>query len=68
MNDPTNWDAETPEGIECKDNATAKEIARRWNAYPGLIACLRTIAKPALGGKQQQYMAQQALRHLGEPL
>lgn len=66
MDDPTNFNAEMPEGIECKDNAMAKEMAKRWNAYPGLIACLRSIAKPALGGKQQQYMAQLALKHLGE--
>ena len=67
MNDPTNWNVdESIKSIEASDPATAKEMARRWNAYPGLIAALRSIAKPALGGKQQQYTAQAVLRELGE--
>lgn len=38
----------------------------RLNAYPKLIWALREIAKPALGGKQQQYKAQAILKELGE--
>ena len=36
------------------------------NNYPRLVQVLKAIAKPALGGKQQQYMAQAALKELGE--
>lgn len=38
------------------------------NSYPKLVEALRQIAKPALGGKQQQYAAQEILRELGEPV
>ena len=30
------------------------------------VEALKRIAKPALGGKQQQYAAQDALREIGE--
>lgn len=43
----------------------AAYIVQACNAYPKLIAALRSIAKPALGGKQQQYAAQQVLKELG---
>ncbi len=68
MDDPTNWNTDAfNEGLGTfKDADMAREVAKRCNAYPGLIACLRSIAKPTLGGKQQQYMAQLALNHLGE--
>lgn len=44
----------------------AEYIAKACNAYPKLVAALRSIAKPALGGKQQQYTAQAILSELGE--
>ena len=67
MNDPTNWNIDPSiKSIEVENPAMAREMAKRWNAYPGLIAALRSIAKPALGGKAQQYTAQAVLRELGE--
>lgn len=44
----------------------AEYIAKACNAYPKLVATLRRIAKPALGGKLQQYDAQQVLEAIGE--
>jgi hypothetical protein len=48
--------------------ADAEYIAKACNAYPTLVAALRAIAKPALGGKLQQYDAQQVLKAIGESL
>jgi hypothetical protein len=44
----------------------AAYIVHAANAYPKLVKALRQIAKPALGGKAQQYAAQAILRELGE--
>lgn len=67
VNDPLEWRTDGAGLVATfEDQAVAKEAARRWNAYPGLIEVLRKIATPALGGKQQQYMAQAALKELGE--
>lgn len=66
MNDPKNWNAVEWGSFDVGSPVFAKEIEKRWNAYPGLVAAMRKIAKPALGGKQQQYMAQAILRKLGE--
>ena len=41
-------------------------IVHAANAYPRMIAVLRQIATPALGGKAQQYAAQAILAELGE--
>ena len=43
-----------------------KYLVHACNAYPRLVEALRAIAKPALGGKAQQYAAQAILRELGE--
>jgi len=48
------------------DMADAEYIAKACNAYPKLVEALRSIAKPALGGKQQQYAAQAILKAIGE--
>lgn len=41
MNDPTNWNIDPSiKSIEVSDPAMAKEMAKRWNAYPGLIRAL----------------------------
>jgi hypothetical protein len=67
VNDPTNWNIDPSiKSIEVENPEMAKEMARRWNAYPGMVAVLRRIATPSLGGKLQQYQAQQALHELGE--
>lgn len=34
------------------------------NAFPKLVAALQKIAKPALGGKEQQWTAQQVLKEI----
>lgn len=41
MNDPSNWNIDPSiKSIEVEDPAMAKEMAKRWNAYPGLIKAL----------------------------
>jgi hypothetical protein len=46
----------------------AAYIVHACNSYPKMIAVLRRIAKPTLGGKHQQYDAQALLGELGESL
>lgn len=46
MNDPKNWNIDAGiKSIEVTDAAMAKEMERRWNAYPGLISYIRERAK-----------------------
>jgi hypothetical protein len=52
--------------IEPGGDEAIREMQRRANAYPRLVEALRAIAKPALGGKIQQYTAQAILCELGE--
>jgi hypothetical protein len=42
MNDPTNWDVDPSiKSIEVENPEMAREMAKRWNAYPGLIGALK---------------------------
>lgn len=44
MNDPTNWNIDPSiRSIEVENPAMAKEMAKRWNAYPGLVSALRRL-------------------------
>lgn len=41
MNDPTNWNPSPDFGsFDVGDAKLAKEIEKRWNAYPGLLRAL----------------------------
>lgn len=41
MNDPTNWNVDPSiKSIEVENPAMAKEMAKRWNAFPGLVYAL----------------------------
>lgn len=44
-NDPTNWnvDNRSIQSFNCKTFEEAKEVAKRWNAYPGLVFALRNL-------------------------
>lgn len=46
-----------------KRNAAVMELERK---YRFAVAALKRIAKPALGGKQQQFDAQMTLKELQE--
>jgi hypothetical protein len=52
--------------VECGPRVDADEYVHRQNKYRSAVSALKRIAKPALGGKQQQYDAQAVLLELGE--
>lgn len=52
--------------ISGQNLCTKHTNAAKAQAYERLVSALRSIAKPALGGKQQQYTAQEILKELGE--
>jgi Mor family transcriptional regulator len=55
-------DRQLQESID-KRSAAVMELERK---YRIAVSALRRIAKPALGGKQQQHDAQMALKDMGE--
>lgn len=66
---PTNLTTSCDEEFRANAEEGAKhraEMQHRILSYPKMLEALRKIAKPALGGKQQQWIAQQILKELGE--
>lgn len=62
MNDPTKWNTPDFGSFDVGDPALAKEIEKRWNAYPGIVALLKTACDYGL----KRDAALSALRALGE--
>lgn len=70
MNDPTNCNPDPSiKAIEVENPALAKEMSKRWNAYPGLVEIVQAAIEVAeLYPEQEKWSARwrMALQTLGE--
>lgn len=70
MNDPTNWNEDRSIlSFNCNSFEEARECAKRWNAYPGLVSLVRNLIdadRDTTSGAEVSAFAIAALKDLGE--